>query len=229
MSMPMQDMASVAFMGIVVVLSPISVVLPWSSLKVALKSPIEGCHSMFEQHIGLSWAKQCSCDPEMGKSICMDIDVNTLPGYYSFLSMGGLLLKLLLLFSLLSTLISMSIIIYKNRRIDQEKEEELLNYKPYSSWITSYTMILFLTILLIWSLFIQASLDLRHGGESAYSNETGWTLCLVCCVLSSLSALAQLTLPSEPAWDQGDYYDEGEEGDEWGESEEISDSESGGG
>lgn len=225
--MQVQDMVSIACMGVCLVLAPISVVMPWSSLKVALKSPVEGCQSMFEQHIGLSWAKQCNCDPQLGKSICTDIDVNSLPGYYSFLSMGGLLLKLLLLFSLLSTLISIAVIIYKNRRINPEKEEELLNYKPYSSWITSYTMILFLTILLIWSLFIQSSLDLRHGGKGTYANETGWTLCLVCIILSTLAALAQISIPSDIFYDQGDFYDEGDEGDMY--SEEISDSESGGG
>lgn len=225
--MQIHDTISLGLLGIVLIISPISVMQSWSTLAINLKSPVEGCRSMFEQNIGLSWANQCNCDPEQGKFLCEDVDLSKLPPQYSFLAMGGLLLKFVFGFSIAGTLASIGFIIYKGRTPDNELDE--LNYKPYVTWMTSYTMILYLTALLIWSLFIKSTLDFRHGGETVYENSMGWTLCLVCLVLSSLSAILQMNQPSD-SWDDdyGDYY-EGDEGDDYLDSEEdVSDSDSGG-
>jgi len=222
--MQVQDILSLAFMGIILILAPIAMVQSWSSIDIGLKSPVEGCSSMFQQTIGLNWATQCNCDPGQGKFICDTVNLEKLPPQYSFLPMGGLLLQFVFGFSIAGTLLSVFFIIYKGKTPDTESE--LLNYKPYVSWIISYTMVLFLTATLVWSLFMKVSLDTQHGGKSVYANGMGWTLCVVCVVLSSLSAILQLSQPNNDEWDDiGDYYDEG---DAEGDYSEFSESDSGG-
>merc|ERR1712130_40437 len=185
---------------------------------------VEGCSWMFQQTIGLNWATQCNCDPVKGKFLCENVDLEKLPPQYSFLPMGGLLLQLVFGFSIACTLLSIFFIIYKGRT--PEMEEEPVDYKPYVSWVTSYTMVLFLTATLLWSLFMKTSLNIRHGGKTIYADGTGWTLCLVCVVFSSLSAILQVSQRNMYSDGSEGYYDD--EGDMEGDYSEFSESDSGG-
>merc|ERR1719422_2112531 len=212
--MRIQDVLSLVLLGISLTLCPWSMTQTWSSIIINAKSPIEGCRSMFEQSIGLTWAIQCNCDPELGNFLCNHVDVNKLPPQYSFLPMGGFLLRIVNAVGLASTLVAIFFIFYKTRTPDTDQLSQ--NYKPYITWMTLYTNVLYLTALLFWTLVIKNSLNSQHGGKTQYKNETGWVLCFLCTILTFLSAVIQLSLPSEDNWeeDMGDYYGEGDmEGD----------------
>jgi len=216
------DVLSVGLLSVVLaVLGPISLLRPWSQVEIKSKIPIKGCDAMFGQYVGLNWITQCNCNPHEQKFLCEQIDITTIEPQYYFIHMGGMLVKVVFIFAMLSALGSIVFIIRKGRI--QLKPQ---NYKPYILLLTVYTTMLYFTALVLWSAFVHSSLDLHFIKTSSYSTSGGWTLCMVSLIISSLAAILQTSMGNSKRKITDDtYLDEGDEGDYESEEDEDYDNE----
>lgn len=113
--------------AILCICGPFCLIKPWSQVKVERpsKQVSAACRTVFEQYIGLAWISQCNCNPISQHSSCELLDTHNLDPQYYYITMGGILVKVVFSFAMLSTFASIIFIIRKAQRQQKQTQKNL--------------------------------------------------------------------------------------------------------
>jgi len=202
------DILSVAFLGIsLFVFGPLCLYQSWSYVELPSKLNIKGCKTIFSQHIGLDWIKQCNCDPSSHQFLCNHLNIKALEPSSYFIHLSGSLIKFVFSFAMLSTFGTIVFIIRKGQKSMKAK-----NYKSYIMFLSIYGTLLYLLSLFLWSSFVHSPLNAHFFQPDLYKTASGWTLCLVSLIFSVLSVFLQSAKRADKPQILSAMYDEGDEG-----------------
>jgi len=168
---------------------------------------INGCKTIFSQHVGLNWIEQCNCNPSSHKFLCNGLDIKTLEPSSYFIHLSGLLVKCVFSFGMLSTFGTIVFILRKG-----QKQPKAKNYSSYIIFLSTYAALLYLLSLFLWSSFVHSPLNTNFVQPDLYKTTSGWSMCLLALILSIVSTFLQGAKRSDKQQLLSAMYDEGDEG-----------------